>query len=291
MRPQRIGLVLLVVFLGIGSSACRHTPITYGLPPAALVTPPALLTTTAEILNFQLGEAYDGIKSFQATTEMTARVGSVYRSTSVTEFTESSRSFIFFRKDAMLRMQGQRPIFGGTAFDLASSGADFRLSIPYKNLFVLGADSAPATSKSALENLRPHQLLSTMLIQPANLATERIHIEDDTDVDHSWYILQITKRGPDDTDLPDRSVWFNRFDFRVVRQRIFDEKGLIVSDTKYDKWEGFNGILFPMRIEAAFKKEGFGFVINTSDLKMNIELADDKFTFPQPEGFKVQEIK
>lgn len=222
--------------------------------------------------------------SFEATTDMTARSGSVYRSLALTEFNESFTAYILFRKAALLRVVGKAPIYG-TAFDMTSTGADFKLSLPIKNLFVTGSDSAPAAaSANALENLRPNALVAAILIRPADLAAERIHIEDDTDIDHSWYILQFTRKGPDDTDLPDRSVWFDRLDLHIIRQRIFDNDGLIVSDTRYDKWQPYSGVLFPSHIDASFKRDGYGVVINTSAVKMNSELADEKFVQQQPSG-------
>ena len=168
---------------------------------------------------------------------------------------------------------------------MISTGSEFRLSLPTRHLFVTGSDSTPAEpSTNTLENLRPNALLAAILIRPADLTTERIHIEDDTDVDHSWYILQFTRKGPDDTDLPDRSVWFDRQDLRVIRQRVFDNDGLIVSDTKYDKWQPYGGVLFPTHIDASFKKAGYGVVINTNSVKMNSEPGDEKFALEQPPG-------
>jgi outer membrane lipoprotein-sorting protein len=249
---------------------------------------PNLLDSSADDLNARIAFIYDRTQSFEATTEMSARVGSVYRSFKLTEITQSFTTYILFRKDAFIRIVGKLPLVGSTAFDMASMGPDFKLSIPTKNLFVTGSDSTPAVSTNPLENLRPSALLAAMLIRPVDLSTERMYIEDDTDVDHAWYILQIARKGPDDTDLPDRSIWFDRLDLRPIRQRIFDNKGLIVSDTKYDKWLPFNEVLFPTHIDASFKKDGYGVLINTSSVKMNSTLADDKFVLLQPEGSKLQ---
>jgi outer membrane lipoprotein-sorting protein len=244
---------------------------------------PFLLTSSAADLNNRIASIYNATHSFEATTEMTARTGSVYRSFNVTELTESFTAYILFRKAAAIRVLGKAPVFG-TVFDMTSTGPDFKLSLPTKKLFFTGSDSVPAVSASALENLRPNALLAALLIRPVDLVTERMHLEDDTDVDHSWYILQLARKGPDDTDLPDRSVWFDRLDLRVIRQRIFDNDGLIVSDTKYDKWQLHDGVMFPTHIDASFKKDGYGVVINTSTVKMNSEPGDEKFVQEQPEG-------
>jgi hypothetical protein len=245
---------------------------------------PYLLTSTAEDLNSWIASIYSATHSFEATTDMTARSGNVYRSLALTEYNETFTAYILFRKDATIRVLGKYPLLG-TVFDMTSTGSDFRISLPTKHLYVTGSDSAPEEpSTSTLENLRPNVLLAAILIRPADLATERIHMEDDTDVDHSWYILQFTRKGPDDTDLPDRSVWFDRLTLRAIRQRVFDNDGLIVSDTKYDKWQPYDGVMFPTHIDASFKKDGYGVVINASAVKMNTEPGDEKFAQEQPAG-------
>jgi outer membrane lipoprotein-sorting protein len=248
------------------------------------------LTSTPDELNARIAGIYDATSSFQAKTDMTARLGSVYRSASVDVLNESFTAYVLFRKAATIRILGKVPVVGTTAFDMVSTGTDFRLFLSPKNLFVTGLDSDPTVSPNAIENLRPHELLAAMLIQPADLQTERVHIQDDTDVDHSWYVLQIARKGPGDTDLPGRSVWFDRLDLHIIRQRIFDADGLIVSDTKYDKWKSYGGVMFPAHIDAGFKKDGYGLVINTSDLQMNPALADDKFALEQPAGSKLKVI-
>jgi hypothetical protein len=249
-----------------------------------------LPASTPDDLNSRIAKIYDAIHSFQATMEMKASVGSVYRSAEITEITAGVEAYVLFRKPAAIRLLGKYPLVGTTAFDLVSTGGDFKMYLAAKNLFVTGSDSAPQVSKNALENLRPGEFLAAILVRPADLATERIFIEDDTDFDHAWSILQVTRKGPGDTDLPDRSVWFDRSDLRIIRQRIFDDHGLIVSDTTYDKWLPYSGAMFPSRIDANFKKAGYGFSIDVTEMKMNLELADNKFELQQPPGSKLQVI-
>jgi hypothetical protein len=284
-------LALVLVF-GFGSSSClyiRH-PVTRGGQPVSPATPPILLSGTPDDLNSRVARIYDAIHSFQATMEMKASVGSVYRSAAITEITAGVEAYVLFRKPAAVQILGKYPVVGSTAFDMVSTGGDFKMYLAAKNLFVTGSDAAPTDSKNALENLRPGQFLAAILIRPADLSTGRIFIEDDTDVDHAWSILQFTRKGPGDTDLPDRSVWFDRSDLRIIRQRIFDDQGLIVSDTTYDKWLPYAGAMFPSHIDANFKKAGYGFSIDVTEMKMNVELTDDKFVLEQPAGSKLQVI-
>ena len=282
---------LAILALALTSSSCllKHTAVNYGTKPGPTREAPKLLTTTAAILNQQLAENYNAIQSFIAKSEMIARVGSVYHSTQITELTYSATTTILFRKPAGLRLQGHSKVVG-TLFDMASAGGEFHLVIPSKSLYVTGLNSTPATSANPIENMRPETLLNAIMVKPADVATERIHLQDDTDVDHAWYVLQIARKGENDTDLPDRSVWFDRLDFHVVRQRVFDETGLIISDTKYDKWKAFNGTQFPMHIDAAFKKDGYGTVIEISDVQMNPSMTDQQFELAKPEGYTVKNL-
>ena len=117
-----------------------------------------------------------------------------------------------------------------------------------------------------------------------------MYIEDDTELDRSWSVLHLTRKGFGDTDLPDRSVWFDRVDLHILRQQIFDSEGLIVSDTKYDKWQSYAGVSFPSHINASFKKDGYGVVMDITDMQMNPGLTDDKFALEQPEGSKLRVI-
>ena len=281
-----------ILALALASTSCllKHTAVNYGVKPGpAAREAPKLLTTTPAILNQQLTENYNAIQSFIAKSEMIARVGSVYHSAQITEVTYSATTTILFRKPAALRLQGHSKVLG-TLFNMQSADGEFNLTIPSKSLYVTGLNSAPATSTNPIENMRPQTLLHAILVKPADTETERIHLQDDTDVDHAWYVLQIARKGDNDTDLPDRSIWFDRLDFHVVRQRIFDDNGLIISDTKYDKWKAFNGILFPMHIDAAFKKDGYGTVIDVSDVQMNPSLTDQQFELTKPDGYIVRNL-
>ena len=63
-----------------------------------------------------------------------------------------------------------------------------------------------------------------------------------------------------------------------------------MSDTRYDKWQPFNGVLFPGHIDASFKKDGVGVVINITSVKMNTPLTDEQFVLTQPEGSKLRDL-
>jgi outer membrane lipoprotein-sorting protein len=246
-----------------------------------------LLTATTPELVARINRIYDGIHSFQATVEMTPSIGSVYKG-QITEI-HDVHAYVLFRKPADIRIIGQLPVVGTRAFDMVSDGQNFRFYLVSKNLFVEGSNSAPATSKNKLENLRPQAFLSSMLVRPPEEG-EHPFLEDQTDEENALYILQLVKEGPDGAIIASRSIWFDRLDLSVVRQIVYDVGGEILSDTRYSKWQTYNDVLFPSHIDINRLKDGYGVTMDITQMQMNTDLPADKFVLNQPPGAQVQII-
>jgi outer membrane lipoprotein-sorting protein len=281
--------VAVAIILGLTSSSCLYTKrviLRHGKKVSA-ATAPNLLTATRDELNERIAKTYNAINSFQAKVDLTPSIGSVYTS-SITEIKDVN-AFILFRKPAEIRIQGQYPVVRTKAFDMVSNGNDFRVLLVSKNLFVEGANSAPATSKNKFENLRPEAFLSSMLIQPAE-AMEHASLVDATDEDNALYVLYFIKDLPTGDRRITRGVWFDRIDLSIVRQTAYDEAGALVSDTRYSKWQEYSGVNFPSKIDINRPKDGYGVVLDLVDMKMNTSLSDDQFVLARPEGSQLQTI-
>ncbi len=282
--------VTLALILGFLSSSCfvtRRGINRHGKPVTA-ASAPKLLSATRDQLNTRIGNFYNSVMSFQATADLTASKGSVY----IGEITEikDNRAIIFFRKPATIRIIGQAPLVAArsTLFDMVSDGVNFKASLPLKNLFETGANDAPRTSKNKLENLRPQDFLSSMLIMPVDPATEVPSLIDFIDEDNAFYVLNFVRKS--DFQVM-RSVWFDRLDLTIVRQMVWNQpSGELVTDTRYSKWTRYNGVMFPAHIDINRPKDEYGLVLDVTDMKMNIPLGDDKFALPRPEGAQLREI-
>jgi outer membrane lipoprotein-sorting protein len=283
--------VALAITLGLISSSCLYTKrviLRHGKKVTA-ATAPTLMSATRDELNARIANLYNAINSYQATVDMTPSIGSVYTS-AITEI-KDVRAHILFRKPAEIRILGQYPVVRTTAFDMVSNGASFKVLLVAKNLFVEGANSAPANSKNKFENLRPQAFLSSMLIQPANPAVETPSLVDATDEDNALYILYfIRKAANGDPGGIVRGDWFDRIDLSIVRQTVYDESGALVSDTRYSKWQPYQGVMFPARIDINRPKDGYGVILDMTEMQMNVNLTDDKFILNQPEGSQLQLI-
>ena len=148
---------------------------------------------------------------------------------------------------------GQYPVVGTTAFEMVSNGVDFKVFLNSKNLFEEGSDSAPRDlEEQAGKSAAARTFSSSMLIRPGDPATEKPALVDATDEDNAFYILYFVRTGPNGEFLGlARGVWFDRIDLSIARQTVYDESGsgAIVSDTRYSKWQPYNGVMFPAHID------------------------------------------
>jgi outer membrane lipoprotein-sorting protein len=290
-KTRRHVPVALAILLGLTSSSCLYTKrvILRHNKKVTAATAPTLLTATRDELGMRIATLYNAINSFQATVDMTPSIGSVYTS-SITEI-KDVRAHVYFRKPSEIRILGQAPLLRTTAFDMLSDGNNFRVSLPPKSLFFEGINSAPATSKNKLENLRPEAFLSSMLIRPADSATESTALVDATDEDNALYILYFARVGPKGEFLGiARGVWFDRIDLSIVRQTVYDDSGSLISDTRYSKWMSYAGVQFPAHIDINRDKDGYGVVLDIVEMQMNANIPDERFVLNQPEGYQLRTV-
>lgn len=284
--------VALALILGLFSSSCivGHRNVKRGGKLVTAATAPRLLSATRDELNARISSLYNAVTSFQVTADMTGARGSVYTG-EITEY-KNLRAIVLFRKPAMIHIEGKLPLGFSTAFNMVSDGVTFKAFLPSKNLFEIGADDAPRTSKNKLENLRPQDFLESMLIMPLDPATEVPSLTDVIDEDNAFYVLNFIRKS--DLEVV-RQVWFDRVDnLTIVRQRVWNQpSGELVTDTQYSRWTQYSGVMFPAHIDITRPKDEYGLVLDTTDvndMKMNIPLNDTQFVLNQPEGSQLREI-
>jgi outer membrane lipoprotein-sorting protein len=286
LQPVAVALLLCILCTACGGTRRnifrKHKPVNG--------TPPKLQVATLDELNAIISRNYDAIRSFAATSvTLSASSGSVYQG-KITDYT-ALPGFILFRKPDDIRIRATLPYVGTLAFDMVSNSTDFRLYLKDKNLFVEGLNSAPADSPTKIENLRPEAFLSSLLIRPWDPSTEFAMLKDDTDEDNALYRLEFNRKAPDGTPIPGREIWLDREDLSIVRQKVYDNRGNIISDTSYSEWHVYNGVSFPAHIDINRPIDGYGVAIEILKMEMNKEVTDAQFVLPQPEGSKLREIK
>jgi hypothetical protein len=199
------------------------------------VTQPAARPVAKDATREELVERYNavarGVHSLNATVELKPTAGSKYSGV-IQEYHEV-KAFLLVERPASIRVIGQVPVIGKTAFDMASDGDTFRVSIPSKNKFLVGSVANARTSDKPIENLRPEHLLEAFL-WPEIRKGEEVLFEEFNDDAGRYYVLTVLRGGYRTEIL--RKVWFDRADLQVARIEEFAPKGLLTADIHLADW-------------------------------------------------------
>ena len=123
---------------------------------------PLKAATQQELIEYVNTQAAK-IQSMQATVDIDASAGDA-KSGRITDYKEI-RGYVLARKPAMLRMKGLLPVVRNTAFDMVSNGQEFKVWIPPRNKFVVGANNADNYQPNKrLENMRPQYIYDALLL-------------------------------------------------------------------------------------------------------------------------------
>jgi outer membrane lipoprotein-sorting protein len=233
------------------------------------------------------------IQSMQATVDIDASAADL-KNGRVTDYKEI-RGYVLARKPAMLRMKGLLPLVRNTAFDMVSDGQEFKLWLPTRNKFVVGANNADNYQPDKrLENMRPQYIYDALLI-PAIGQDEIAVLENGYEtvldakkhrVDQPDYELAVIRNGPKGWYLS-RRIEFSRTDLLPHRQRIYDQQGNVVTDVHYQDYKDYAGTMFPSIIEIERPRENYDITLSIIKLEINKALTDDQFALEQPAGAEV----
>lgn len=279
-------VAVLALLLASISSACLVRRRTVAAPGKKINLP--LMTATKEDLLARIHAVYDPIQSFQVKADMSPSTGEIYGG-QVTDYATITGYVLFLKPDEM-RVIGLDPVIHSTLFDMVSVGNDFKVSIPLKNRFFVGANDAPANSKNKLENLRPVAFLNALLIRTPN-PDDQVVFLDDSNETKAVYILEFLRQQSEGLKLM-RNVYFDRHTLQISRQKTFDTSGYITSDTTYTDWKVFSGIPFPTSIYVQRPQDGYEVQLAVTEVKMNDPtITDQKFVLNPPPGSQVKELK
>jgi hypothetical protein len=274
--------LLLFCLISLGLSSCA---VSRGIKRLGKSAAQPLVTADKATLVAIIARNFNLIRDFNATVDMTPALGSAEKN-KITEY-KDVRAHILFRRAADIRILGLYPVVRGTAFDMVSNGSDFKLSIPSQNRFLVGRNEIEQRSERKLENLRPQHFLEALMVRPVADA-DRVLMENFTDEEDAFYILNEVQDNGGGQLLLKRAIWFSRLNLSIARQLIFDDAGNILSDTRYDQWRYFDSAPFAKHIEINRPQDEYGVVVDVVKMDINKGVTNDKFVLNQPEGSTLQ---
>jgi outer membrane lipoprotein-sorting protein len=245
----------------------------------------------------QLVDAYNqqvrAVRSLQATVDLIPSTGSTY--SGVIEQYHDVSGFILAQRPASIRVIGQAPVVAKNIFDMVSDGKIFRIFIPSKNMFLVGATSLLRPSKKPIENLRPQHIVEALFWPEIQEDAKVLFEQFDVDPDR-YYILTVLRQNEAGNLEIGRKIWFNRTDLRVSRVQVYGPAGRLDADMSYSDWEPFatppsgstapaaSAPFFPRDIRIWRPQDDYRLEVRITKLTLNEEIAADRFELAQPPG-------
>jgi outer membrane lipoprotein-sorting protein len=290
-RLASLGILFVPLFL----TGCSLFPTTRRLP-----VPKAPVLTqyvTPEELVARLNQRWEAVNTLTATVEMQASV--TKSKEGLAKDYPSVHGNILLRKPSDLRVLGR--YFGVAAFDMASDGKCFTLSIPHDNKVIKGCGASKAKSVNTWENLRPGFFFDAMLVRgldPDDLysvVTESDTVEDSARK-HLFtvpeYVLSISRHSPGSSKLiPVRVVTFHRDDLLPYQQDLYDKDGNLETQVFYPAYQDFEGGKYPSSITIKRPIDEIQIVLTLDTVHQNTPLPNDQFVVQIPEGAKIQNLE
>jgi len=263
------------------------------------VVAPGTMPVVRDATREELVAAYQAmaqkVRTVNATVDLQPTTGSQY--SGIIEEYHQVKAFLLAKRPGLVRMVGQAPVIGTTIFDMASDTETFRVHIPSKQKFLVGAIALERSSKKPIENLRPQHLLDALL-WPELDAKDHVLLEEFNDEIGRYYILTVLHGG----DIPEiaRKIWYDRATLQVSRMVTYGPGGALVSDVRVSDWEpleqtagaaaGEIPAAFPRRIQIARPHDDYQIDLHISKLAVNTELPAERFELAQPAGTELVRV-
>jgi len=259
------------------------------------------LTATEEQIVSRYGDQARAVQTLQATVNLIPSTGSNY--SGVIEDYHDVPGFILAKRPAMVRIIGQAPVVAKNIFDMVSDGRDFRIFIPSKNVFLVGATSLARPSKNPIENLRPQHIVEALFWPEITSTTTMLFEQFDGDIDR-YYILTLLRTVDGGKLEIARKIWFDRSNLEATRLQVYGPGGQLDSDIAYSDWQPVApaptpgapaaiaasvpaGTRYPRDIHISRPQDDYKLEIRITKLALNEPISPDRFELAQPPGTKL----
>jgi outer membrane lipoprotein-sorting protein len=277
------GGALVAILLAAPGCAVRRTA---RIPPSQL-PPPAREASLADLIA-KVNAQSAAIRTLVATVDLEPTAGSVY--SGVIKEYRDVRGFILVEQPALIRMMGQAPVVRTTIFDMVSDGQEFRLYIPPKQKFIVGKTEFRRPAKNSLENLRPQHILEALLVPSMDATRDKYVLEEAEEGGRRYYVVTVLEPREDGELSLKRKVWFDRSRLEVVRLQLYGPHGAYLEDVAYSRYEDYQTIRYPSRIEINRPVEDYRLSITIVKATFNQPIAPEKFELPKPAGAELVEL-
>jgi hypothetical protein len=263
------------------------------------VLAPHVLDATLEQLNSQLATQYAAVHTLNAKVNIKVATGGKAEG-EVHEVIPLFAGYILMRKPSDLRAILQLPLVGSMALDMVSDGKTFKLLVPPKKIAREGSDELTTESSKGFENLRPNVIRDALLVAPVG-DDELVSETQDNRIlppapgkkfstEEPDYDLTVTRRKTGNELQTIRVTHISRVTLKPYEQDFYDTTGHLVEIVKYDKYQKFGDIDFPMSISITMPIYEYSLQIDITRLTLNGPMDDEQFSSFSWMGLPVQKM-
>jgi outer membrane lipoprotein-sorting protein len=294
---KRCFLPVMLVAMTAGLTGCLKTTRLVQKTQA----PEMYRSASVETLEKEVSDRDAAMKTLNAQVLITATVGGA-KEGKVTQYT-SFKGYIFVQKPGNLRVVMQLPVLGSSALDMVSDGNSFTMvhaTAGHGDVWMQGSNTVTHPSKNALENLRPPVFLDSLLV-PGGTPEEYVSLDESTRVlqpetkhgvaiEEPDYDLSFSKIVQGHILHTSRVIHISRVNMLPFQQDIYDDRGRVVTQATYDKYQKYGDIEFPSTITISRPLDELSLKIVVTKLTFNETFEADQFDLKVPSGVVVQKV-
>lgn len=285
LKFRLVFFLLLLVQASCGIKKTTVVPQSERLLPAKTATRP-------ELLQSLLGKSGQ-IDTLKATVALDLSRGGA--KTGVLDEYRQTKGYVIVERPAHIRVQVQMPLVLTTVAVMVSDGAQYRVSVPIKNQFLIEDVNAPIDSRNSLSTLRPQIFLEGLFVDVRPYVDKpdiSSFLEEVVVGVHSYYVFSFFKTESSDTQLLEK-IWIDRSALQVVRKQQFGKDGRVETDVDYQDYpraEG-GGVQFPKTIVIHRPNEELTVKVTFQQAELNETVDQKSFDLPRPQGSELVQLK
>ncbi len=287
------GLLLLLTAIITGSTACKKKA-TIEIPKSFLQAKTANVNELIEIVN-----SLDEIQTARVS-NLKAEYTSEKKEGNLIELEKYPKApgYILLKRPDSTYLVIQNPVIKKREISLLSEGDEFRVWIHGKSEFYIGKNSSKELVSEELEKnpeipIRAFHIFEaifprTIPLEDPDVLYTKIEEED---AHAKYYVLTVYRSESSPRIRPLREFRIERAGLTLSGQRIFNDKGQVISKISYSNPERIDKYTLPRKIHIERPLDGYTLDLEFKDWVVNPVFKDMAFNLEPVEGVKVIRFK
>jgi outer membrane lipoprotein-sorting protein len=272
------------VSLCLSGCITRKTPI-----PQNQRLLPAQTRSFSETLQ-ALAARSQAVKSLKAVRVVFQPSAGARKKNELTELRVPINGYLLVNRPNDIHIHLNTPVMKTTLADMVSDGSEYKVWSPLNNNFYVGnADESIQIAGLDLQLPAPNDIASAMFVDISpyldNPGKYRLSQTEAIEGRHSYYVVRVMNIEGNSVEAKAlQEIWIDRTNMEIVRQVMYRNEGVAVTDTDFSGYPSSGEVLLPKVITIHRPIEDVNLRITFLSAEPNANLPADSFQLSQPEG-------